>query len=117
MVDSKIPLFQRIDGSTDVKIGEGIKILLGKHHGKILWKNLFKPDWKFLGMMTFIIVMVLIYKHDTAACQEVIKNPASFCSDYCNKLVYVFSDDDVSTVWKYSEVNISEGQSMEEEFS
>ena len=117
MDDSKIPLFQRLDGSTDVKLGEGIKILLGKRGGKVLWKNLFKTDWKFLAIMAFIIMMALMYKHDIGACQEVIENPTSFCSDYCNKLVYVFSDDDVNTVWKDSGVNISEGQNMEAEFS
>lgn len=54
---------------------------LGK--GNINWKNALRMDWFTILVVLLILFSAWGYKHDIAACEEVIEDPYGFCGGYC----------------------------------
>ena len=61
---------------------------------KFLWKNLFKMDWPSFIFLVVVIMMALFYKHDIAACKEMVKDPCGYCKNtncceyLCSEAIY-----------------------------
>jgi len=52
--------------------------------GKINWKNFFiGGSWSKFLMLVFVLIMLLFivwaYRHDTATCVDIVKNPCKYC--------------------------------------
>jgi hypothetical protein len=54
----------------------------------LVWKNLFKMSWDSIILILIITAMVIAYKHDTAVCMQIIKDPVDYCykSNACKVL-------------------------------
>jgi len=89
MVKPGFEWFERPDGTKNVKLAEGIRILTKKQEGKVLWKNMFKLDWQLTIFTILVLILIFSYQQSTKQCMDVVENPCKYVKNLkCNDALY-----------------------------
>lgn len=80
--------FYKDTGESSMK--EKAKYPIKNEDGTWNWKNLFRPDWKTILFVIWLLYMIWAYRHDTEVCRDFAEEPGKYCDGYCNaKFMYL----------------------------
>lgn len=51
--------------------------------GRVIKRNLWRLDWMNVLWVVMIVFLAWSYRHDVAACEQVMEDPAGFCEPWC----------------------------------